>query len=55
AGLGYTAPNWVGAALAASALVLAVLSSILERRETGKGRIVTGGSPESAPVAAGRH
>ncbi|MCA1269661.1 MFS transporter [Streptomyces rubiginosohelvolus] len=55
AGLGYTAPNWVGAALAASALVLAVLSSILERRETGKGRIVTGGSPDSAPVAAVRH
>ena len=27
AGLGYTAPNWVGAALAAAALVLAVLSA----------------------------
>ncbi|MEU6840898.1 MFS transporter [Streptomyces sp. NPDC046716] len=32
AGLGYTAPNWVGAALAASALVLAILSAFLERR-----------------------
>ncbi|MFC8826414.1 MFS transporter [Streptomyces sp. NPDC057137] len=32
AGFGYTAPNWVGAALAASALVLAVFSSTLERR-----------------------
>ncbi|MEU6427013.1 MFS transporter [Microbispora sp. NPDC046973] len=32
AGLGYTAPNWVGALLTASALVLAVLSSALERR-----------------------
>ncbi|GAA1281794.1 MFS transporter [Planotetraspora silvatica] len=31
AGLGYTAPNWVGAVLAASALVLAVLSALLER------------------------
>ncbi|ETK33702.1 MFS transporter [Microbispora sp. ATCC PTA-5024] len=32
AGFGYTAPNWVGAALAASALLLAVLSAALERR-----------------------
>ncbi|NYJ01783.1 DHA1 family inner membrane transport protein [Nocardioides thalensis] len=32
AGLGYTAPNWVGALLAASALALAVLSGVLERR-----------------------
>ncbi|MFE6862864.1 MFS transporter [Nocardia sp. NPDC057668] len=32
AGLGYTAPNWVGAALAASALALAVLAAALERR-----------------------
>ncbi|NUP48941.1 MAG: MFS transporter [Catenulispora sp.] len=32
AGLGYTAPNWVGALLAASALVLAVVSATLERR-----------------------
>ncbi|MFC9327538.1 MFS transporter [Kitasatospora sp. NPDC057015] len=32
AGFGYTAPNWVGAALAASALVLALISGALERR-----------------------
>lgn len=32
AGLGYTAPNWVGALLAASALGLAVWSAALERR-----------------------
>ena len=32
AGLGYTAPNWVGAAFAVAALGLAVLSSALERR-----------------------
>ncbi|WP_328967866.1 MFS transporter [Streptomyces sp. NBC_00239] len=31
-GLGWTAPNWVGAALAASALALALLSGTLERR-----------------------
>ncbi|MFI9366654.1 MFS transporter [Kitasatospora sp. NPDC053057] len=33
AGLGYTAPNWVGALLAAAALVLAFWSAALERRE----------------------
>ncbi|MFD5461845.1 MFS transporter [Kitasatospora sp. NPDC127059] len=33
AGLGYTAPNWVGALLAAAALVLAVWSAALERRD----------------------
>lgn len=32
AGLGYTAPNWVGALLAVSALGLAVASATLERR-----------------------
>ncbi|MBS2551701.1 MFS transporter [Catenulispora sp. NL8] len=32
AGLGYTAPNWVGALLAGSALVLALWSAALERR-----------------------
>ncbi|MEU0394019.1 MFS transporter [Streptomyces sp. NPDC006208] len=33
AGLGLTAPNWVGAVLAAGALVLAVLSAAVERRD----------------------
>ncbi|MFE9132741.1 MFS transporter [Streptomyces sp. NPDC007355] len=32
AGFGYTSPNWVGAVLAAAALVLAVWSGVLERR-----------------------
>ncbi|MBH5338207.1 MFS transporter [Streptomyces pactum] len=32
AGLGYTAPNWVGALLAAAALLLALWSAALERR-----------------------
>ncbi|MFI6673381.1 MFS transporter [Kribbella sp. NPDC050470] len=31
-GLGYTAPNWVGAALAASGLAVALLSGLLDRR-----------------------
>jgi DHA1 family inner membrane transport protein len=33
-GLGYTAPNWVGAALAASGLAVAVLSGLLDRQGT---------------------
>jgi DHA1 family inner membrane transport protein len=45
AGLGYTAPNWVGAVLAASALVLAVASAALERRTGGPSVVVAGGTP----------
>lgn len=51
AGLGYTAPNWVGAALAASALLLALLSGALERRTVSPGRLVAGHSPEPAAAA----
>lgn len=52
AGLGYTAPNWVGAALAASALVLAVVSGTLERRTATRSRLVTTHipEPEAAPA-----
>ncbi|MEU9381510.1 MFS transporter [Streptomyces sp. NPDC048279] len=46
AGLGYTAPNWVGAALAASALVIAVVSAALERRDH---------SPEATVTATAEH
>nr|WP_119589788.1 MFS transporter [Streptomyces scabiei] len=42
AGLGYTAPNWVGAALAGSALVLALIASMLERGENATGTTVEG-------------
>ncbi|MEW2621347.1 MFS transporter [Streptomyces sp. NPDC048106] len=42
AGLGYTAPNWVGAVLAAAALVLAFWSAALERR-----------TPAAEPAGAG--
>ncbi|MGW1813242.1 MFS transporter [Streptomyces sp. NPDC002125] len=52
AGLGYTAPNWVGAALAASALLLALLSGALERRTVTRGRVVAAHAPESAPDVA---
>ena len=44
AGLGYTAPNWVGALLAASALALAVLSAALERR-TARSPVSPTGAP----------
>ncbi|MFI6289173.1 MFS transporter [Streptomyces sp. NPDC051018] len=52
AGLGYRAPNWVGALLAGSALALAVLSGRLERRtDAGRGRIVaTAGAGAPAAV-----
>ncbi|MEV4759406.1 MFS transporter [Micromonospora sp. NPDC049559] len=58
AGLGYTAPNWVGAVLAASALVLAAVSAALERRDAGHGVAVPGAAAAHAaqpPVAAVRH
>ncbi|MFD9211877.1 MFS transporter [Streptomyces sp. NPDC087659] len=57
AGLGFTAPNWVGALLAGSALVLAVLSSALERRDVRRdGRVVAGSAAsEPALVAAPPH
>lgn len=48
AGLGYTAPNWVGALLAAAALALALLSAALERRAGASG---TPGPAESPGVA----
>ncbi|MEU1484915.1 MFS transporter [Streptomyces sp. NPDC005752] len=51
AGFGYTAPNWVGAALAASALLLAVLSGAIERRTGNDGRPGVPHSP--APAASG--
>ncbi|MFJ2771570.1 MFS transporter [Streptomyces sp. NPDC087300] len=51
AGLGYTAPNWVGATLAASALVLAVVSAALERRSAAApSLVVTGGAPAEQAV-----
>ncbi|MEV8524565.1 MFS transporter [Streptomyces sp. NPDC052000] len=55
AGLGYTAPNWVGAALAVSALVLAFVSSGLERRTNAGSVIVSGAVPETARATASRH
>ncbi|MEU3372642.1 MFS transporter [Streptomyces sp. NPDC006660] len=55
AGFGYTAPNWVGAALAASAVVLAVASSVLERRTNATARTVTDRVAEPTPATAAHH
>lgn len=44
AGLGYTAPNWVGALLATAALLLAFRSAALERRSPG----IPAATPEPA-------
>ncbi|MER6995330.1 MFS transporter [Streptomyces sp. NPDC000410] len=57
AGLGFTAPNWVGAVLAASALALALLSSVLERRDARRESLVVAGASVARPavVAAARH
>ncbi|WP_419996502.1 MFS transporter [Streptomyces boninensis] len=47
-GLGYTAPNWVGALLAAAALLLAFWSAALERRTAAReSRVVTGAQPRT--------
>ncbi|MFJ2743084.1 MFS transporter [Streptomyces sp. NPDC087440] len=46
-GLGFTAPNWVGAGLAVSALVVAFVSGSLDRRTGHSGsRVIAGGVPE---------
>lgn len=54
AGFSYTAPNWVGAALAGGALILAVVSSLLERHQAEDGRIVASHTPEPAAATAAR-
>ncbi|MFF3908158.1 MFS transporter [Streptomyces sp. NPDC001848] len=51
AGLGYTAPNWVGAVLAVSALLLAFLSAVLERREAASSTAVAGAAPSERRTA----
>ncbi|MFJ9722326.1 MFS transporter [Streptomyces sp. NPDC101209] len=55
AGFGYTSPNWVGALLTGSALLLSFLAAFLDRRTRPAGRLVTGSAPAgSAPVPARR-
>ncbi|GAA3512940.1 DHA1 family inner membrane transport protein [Streptosporangium album] len=45
AGLGYTAPNWVGALMAAGALLLALISGLLDRRAVPAGVPLPEGHP----------
>ncbi|WP_217234902.1 MFS transporter [Streptomyces sp. AC555_RSS877] len=51
AGLGHTAPSWVGAALAAAALLLALLSAALERRDRAPSTVVAEGVPTEQRAA----
>ncbi|MGY0068545.1 MFS transporter [Streptomyces sp. QTS137] len=51
AGLGYTAPNWVGAVLAASALVLAFVSALLDRRGKALGIVTVDQAPAERQTA----
>ncbi|WP_413798947.1 MFS transporter [Streptomyces iranensis] len=51
AGLGYTAPNWVGALLSGTALLLAFLAASLDRRTRAAGRVVAG-SPANENASA---
>ncbi|GHB62178.1 MFS transporter [Streptomyces viridiviolaceus] len=51
AGLGFTAPNWVGAILSGTALLLAFLAAHLDRRTRSAGRVVAGSAAaEPAPA-----
>ncbi|GHJ96294.1 MULTISPECIES: MFS transporter [Streptomyces] len=51
AGLGFTAPNWVGAILSGTALLLAFLAAHLDRRARRASRVVTGSATaEPAPA-----
>ncbi|MFI6444782.1 MFS transporter [Kitasatospora sp. NPDC050543] len=52
AGFGYTAPNWVGALLAAAALGVALFAGALERRTARASRVVVARMPEAAVPAA---
>ncbi|MGX1248229.1 DHA1 family inner membrane transport protein [Streptomyces ambofaciens] len=50
AGLGFTAPNWVGAILSGTALLLAFLAAHLDRRTRTASRVVTGSTTAPATV-----
>jgi DHA1 family inner membrane transport protein len=54
AGLGYTSPNWVGAILSATALLLAFVAAYLDRRTRAAGRVVARATAaETTAVPAG--
>jgi DHA1 family inner membrane transport protein len=55
AGLGYTSPNWVGALLSGTALLLAFLAAHLDRRSRAAGRVVARSAADTSTPAAARH
>ncbi|MBW8797387.1 MAG: MFS transporter [Streptomyces sp.] len=55
AGLGYTAPNWVGALMTLAALFLALVSTVLERHGHAPGAVVASGGTPAEHQAGVRH
>ncbi|MFJ8503562.1 MFS transporter [Streptomyces avermitilis] len=55
AGLGYTSPNWVGALLSGTALLLAFLAAYLDRRTRAAGRVVADSPANENASAVVRH
>ncbi|WP_128801134.1 MULTISPECIES: MFS transporter [unclassified Streptomyces] len=55
AGLGYTSPNWVGALLSGTALLLSFLAAALDRRARPTGRVVAESTPAEQVPATARH
>jgi DHA1 family inner membrane transport protein len=54
AGLGYTSPNWIGALLSGTALLLSVLAAFLDRRTRSAGRVVAASAADTAVPAGAR-
>ncbi|MFI6562058.1 MFS transporter [Streptomyces sp. NPDC050534] len=55
AGLGYTSPNWIGALLSGTALLLSFLAASLDRRTRTGGRVVAESAPAEQVPAAAQH
>ncbi|MFG2793606.1 MFS transporter [Streptomyces sp. NPDC048419] len=55
AGLGYTSPNWVGALLSGTALLLSFLAASLDRRRRQGGRVVAESAPAEQVPATAQH
>ncbi|TQJ91745.1 MFS transporter [Streptomyces sp. SLBN-31] len=55
AGFGYTSPNWVGALLTGSALLLSFLAAFLDRRTRSTGRVVAASTPAESAAVPARH
>ncbi|MFE7169266.1 MFS transporter [Streptomyces sp. NPDC057616] len=55
AGLGYTSPNWIGALLSGTALLLSFLAASLDRRNRPSGRVVAESAPAERIPAPAQH